>query len=110
MHFGAFMEGLGWLHCWVIGCNCWGLVSLEEKVFDVINAEVERLKNMVTVRPGDASGERVMQKPVVPAIEDVQDQIGVQLRAVYETLISEPIPDRFLKLLEELDQRVAKSE
>lgn len=85
-------------------------MSLEEKVIDVTNPEAGQLNNMVTVYPGDASEDRTVQKPVIAAIEDLQEQIGVQLRAVYETLISEPVPDRFLKLLEELDQRVTKIE
>ena len=35
--------------------------------------------------------------------EDVQGQIGVRLRAVYEVIVSEPVPDRFRTLLERLD-------
>ena len=34
----------------------------------------------------------------------VQDHIGRQLRAVYDDLLSQPVPDRFLELLEQLDQ------
>lgn len=34
----------------------------------------------------------------------MQSEIGVQLRAIYETMIADPIPDRFLKLLEQLDR------
>lgn len=34
----------------------------------------------------------------------VQDHIGRQLRAVYDDLLSQPVPDRFLDLLEKLDQ------
>lgn len=35
--------------------------------------------------------------------EDVQGQIGLRLRAVYEVIVSEPVPDRFRTLLEHLD-------
>jgi hypothetical protein len=35
--------------------------------------------------------------------DDVQGQIGLRLRAVYETIVSEPVPDRFKALLETLD-------
>ena len=34
----------------------------------------------------------------------VQDHIGRQLRAVYDDLLSQPVPDRFLELLEQLDK------
>lgn len=33
----------------------------------------------------------------------VQDHIGRQLRAVYDDLLSQPVPDRFLELLQQLD-------
>lgn len=33
----------------------------------------------------------------------VQDHIGRQLRAVYDDLLSQPVPDRFLELLDQLD-------
>jgi hypothetical protein len=36
---------------------------------------------------------------------DLQGHIGRQLRAVYEEVVREPVPDRFLKLLEELDRK-----
>lgn len=34
----------------------------------------------------------------------VQDHIGRQLRAVYDDLLSQPVPDRFLELLDQLDK------
>jgi hypothetical protein len=39
---------------------------------------------------------------------DLQAHIGRQLRAVYEEVVNEAVPDRFLKLLEELDRKKAK--
>lgn len=33
----------------------------------------------------------------------VQDHIGRQLRAVYDDLLNQPVPDRFLELLQQLD-------
>ena len=33
----------------------------------------------------------------------VQDHIGRQMRAVYDDLLSQPVPDRFLELLQQLD-------
>lgn len=35
---------------------------------------------------------------------DIQAYIGGQLHAIYDAVASEPIPDRFLKLLESLER------
>lgn len=37
-----------------------------------------------------------------------QDHIGRQLRAVYDDVLSQPVPDRFLALLDQLDQQKAR--
>ena len=37
----------------------------------------------------------------------VQHHIGRQLRAVYDDLVSRPVPDRFLELLAQLDRQSA---
>ena len=34
---------------------------------------------------------------------DVSDQIGRQLRSVYNDVLAQPVPDRFLDLLKDLD-------
>ena len=34
---------------------------------------------------------------------EAQDHIGRQLRAIYDDLLSQPVPDRFLELLRQLD-------
>ncbi len=39
---------------------------------------------------------------------DLQAHIGRQLRAVYDEVVNEPVPDRFLKLLQELDRKQGK--
>jgi hypothetical protein len=36
---------------------------------------------------------------------DLQAHIGRQLRAVYDEVVNEPVPDRFLELLEELARK-----
>jgi CHASE1-domain containing sensor protein len=36
---------------------------------------------------------------------DLQAHIGRQLRAVYDEVASEPVPERFRKLLEELERK-----
>jgi hypothetical protein len=38
---------------------------------------------------------------------DLQAHIGRQLRAVYNEVVNEPVPDRFIKLLEELERNKA---
>ena len=39
---------------------------------------------------------------------DLQAHIGRQLRAVYEEVVNEEVPDRFLRLLRELEQKEGK--
>ncbi|WP_406854175.1 MULTISPECIES: NepR family anti-sigma factor [unclassified Alsobacter] len=34
---------------------------------------------------------------------DVNAQIGRQLRSIYESVVNQPVPDRFLELLNQLD-------
>ena len=38
----------------------------------------------------------------VPAVEQL---ISRQLRAIYDEVVNEPVPDRFVKLLEELERK-----
>jgi hypothetical protein len=38
---------------------------------------------------------------------DLQAHIGRQLRAVYDEVVSEAVPERFLRLLEELERKQA---
>ena len=38
---------------------------------------------------------------------DVTDQIGRQLRSVYDDVLAQPVPDRFLDLLKDLDTLAA---
>lgn len=39
---------------------------------------------------------------------EVQQKIGSQLRAMYDDVVSEGVPDRFAKLLKQLDERTDK--
>lgn len=50
-----------------------------------------------------ASGGAVGRTPT-PAVEQI---ISRQLRAIYDEVVSEPIPDRFVQLLEELERKQA---
>ena len=36
---------------------------------------------------------------------DLQAHIGRQLRAMYDTVVNQPVPDRFLELLNKLDEK-----
>ncbi|GGH26907.1 hypothetical protein GCM10007036_35070 [Alsobacter metallidurans] len=36
---------------------------------------------------------------------DVNAQIGRQLRSIYDSVVSQPVPDRFLELLNQLDSK-----
>jgi hypothetical protein len=40
----------------------------------------------------------------------VQDHIGRQLRAVYDDVLKQPLPDRFRELMEKLDRTTGESE
>ncbi len=42
--------------------------------------------------------------------ERLQAHIGGQLKSMYDSYLSEPIPDRLVELLEKLDQVSAKSD
>lgn len=39
-----------------------------------------------------------------PGTTDVQAYIGRQLRAVYDDVVKQPIPDRFLALMKQLEE------
>ena len=41
----------------------------------------------------------------MPMEQELQALIGTRLRARYAEILAEPIPDKFLNLLEQLDQR-----
>lgn len=40
----------------------------------------------------------------------VQEHIGRQLRAVYDDVLKQPLPDRFRELMEKLDQKMGEGE
>ncbi len=44
--------------------------------------------------------------PPPPAVgQDIQDHLGRKLKATYEDLVSQPVPDKFIQLLDELARR-----
>jgi hypothetical protein len=38
----------------------------------------------------------------------IQNEIGKHLRAVYDGVINEPVPDKFMRLLEELERSTTR--
>ena len=59
------------------------------------------VRNMAGDKPGTHAGEG----PGKPGMQvQVQDHIGRQLRAVYDDVLNQPVPDRLLELLERLDR------
>ena len=47
--------------------------------------------------------------PARPGTTDVQAYIGRQLRAVYDDVVKQPIPDRFLALMKQLEEQTPGS-
>lgn len=52
----------------------------------------------------ETSKSKVVQFPPPQLDEQAVRRIGGKLREHYETLSSEPVPDRFAKLLDQLEQ------
>jgi len=66
-------------------------------------AKQGQVSNMTPSEPAETFPVPV---PPVPTLEaDLQAHIGRQLRAVYDEVVSESVPERFLKLLEELEKK-----
>ena len=60
----------------------------------------------VEMSPEDDIIPQASQSPRGAILEaDLQAHIGRQLRAVYDEVVNEAVPDRFLRLLEELDRK-----
>lgn len=59
------------------------------------------VRNMAGNKPGARAGEGA-GKPGIQV--QVQDHIGRQLRAVYDDVLNQPVPDRLLELLDQLDR------
>lgn len=52
-------------------------------------------------RSGAAEG----TAPAAPPAPAVEQLISRQLRAIYDEVVNEPVPERFVKLLEELERK-----
>lgn len=56
-------------------------------------------------RPGQMQTEVNQRKARGRLGRDVQSKIGQQLRAMYDGVVSEGVPDRFDEMLRQLDER-----
>jgi hypothetical protein len=56
------------------------------------------------IRPGQMQTEVNQRKPRGRLGRDVQSKIGQQLRAMYDNVVSEGVPDRFTEMLQRLDE------
>ena len=56
-------------------------------------------------RPGHMQTEINQRKPRGRLGRDVQSKIGQQLRAMYDGVVGEGVPDRFTDMLRQLDER-----
>jgi len=50
----------------------------------------------------------VVEHAAVKMEPRIQNEIGKHLRALYDDVISEPVPSKFLELLEELEQSTTR--
>ena len=57
------------------------------------------------IRPGTMQTEVNQRKPRGRLGRDVQSKIGQQLRAMYDNVVSEGVPDRFTEVLQRLDEQ-----
>jgi hypothetical protein len=65
------------------------------------------LKAKMKTYPTSGDPARHVAGPPPALGPELQTHIGRQLRAVYDEVAQQPIPDRFLKLLEELERKQA---
>jgi len=69
---------------------------------------VSQAKGPAMVARPDGELQMDQRKPAAPAQAPAVDQlISRQLRALYDEVVNEPIPDRFVQLLEELERKQA---
>jgi hypothetical protein len=69
------------------------------------------MSQRMNLQPVPADAEGVARSPgpstrQEPTLQpQVQDHIGRQLRAVYDDILSQPVPDRFRELVEKLEAK-----
>ena len=62
------------------------------------------------VEPGTDSAEATDVEGSYALTPHVQEQIGRRLAAAYDEVLRQPVPERFLLLLDQLDQAAASNE
>ncbi|MGI3902007.1 MAG: NepR family anti-sigma factor [Janthinobacterium lividum] len=77
--------------------------SEKERALEVDpDATTVRDNGQVIEGGGDAAADGDAARP---GTADVQAYIGRQLRAVYDDVVKQPIPDRFLALMKQLEEQ-----
>ena len=72
--------------------------------FDTLNGRGKSMKDDKAGRPEPMQTELSQRKPRGRLGRDVQNKIGQQLRAMYDNVVGEGVPDRFSNMLERLDE------
>jgi hypothetical protein len=67
----------------------------------------DRAKRTARVIPEASLKEELTSEPTLDRA--IQERIGTQLRAMYDDLMQQPVPDRFAELLGKLERRDEKS-
>ena len=61
-------------------------------------------------RPGPMQTEVTQRKPRGRLGREVQNKIGQQLRAMYDDVVNDGVPDRFVEMLRKLDEQKDEKE
>jgi hypothetical protein len=56
-----------------------------------------------SIKPAKSETSAVMRSPLSRS-NDIGEQIGKELRELYDDMLSQPVPDRFVELLNELEK------
>ena len=66
------------------------------------------VKEPAPVGTADASGQAISATEAPRESVDMQAFIGRQLRAVFDDVAKQPIPDRFIELMQQLERKTAQ--
>ncbi len=62
------------------------------------------MKNSKTVPKAQTSAKAATEKPEPSLGQEIQAKIGRQLRAIYDDVVNQGVPNRFVDLLNRLDK------
>ncbi len=65
-------------------------------------------KRTATLIPKSSLNDQLSSEPGLDRV--IQDRIGDHLRAMYDDLVQQPVPDRFVELLGRLEKRADKGD